>query len=436
LTTVTPTARSSSWKLNVALASVLLFDVIALPLAARAGSGALGETIWLHLGLFARHAQGNDSWAPMEAARAYATNGHEGERALYDEIFFRRRVKFVYPPTSLLFIDALGRRVLNAISWLATAGAALLAVTIFLLALKRDWPDAFPRDAASAIALGVMACALAITFYPVIKGYTLGQIQAWLNAVFAVLFLAWLYDASAVSGVALGVACLIKPNYALLLPWAAMRRQWRLLAFASGTIGGALIVSVIRFGRPSHVSYLKVLSFIAQRGEAYYPNQSFNGALNRLLFNGVNLTWSVDSYPPPNGLVVCGTIAAAAVLWVAALAVGLHERERGGVFDLAIVSLTVTMTAPLAWEHHYGVLLLVYAITTPRILMRRVLGGWTAPALAASYLLSANYLPFTNRFADTRFNLVQSYLLAGALTMLGLLHGTVLTRSRADVQPR
>ena len=32
-----------------------------------------------------------------------------------------------------------------------------------------------------------------------------------------------------------------------------------------------------------HIDYLRVLSYMAERGEAYFPNQSVNGLLNRLM---------------------------------------------------------------------------------------------------------------------------------------------------------
>ena len=43
----------------------------------------------------------------MEAARTYARE-HPGSD-LYEEIFFRRRVKFQYAPTALLYIGHLSR---------------------------------------------------------------------------------------------------------------------------------------------------------------------------------------------------------------------------------------------------------------------------------------------------------------------------------------
>jgi hypothetical protein len=42
--------------------------------------------------------------------------------------------------------------------------------------------------------------------------------------------------------------------------------------------------------------------------------------------------------------------------------------------------------------------------------------------LTVSYVLISNYIPVTNLLAATVFNVAQSYLLAGAITVLLLLH--------------
>jgi hypothetical protein len=364
----------------------------------------------------------------MEAARAYGTTARA---SLYSEIFFRRQVKFVYPPMSLLFLDGLTRPLLNTLSWVATLFTALLAVGIFRLSLARHWPEASPKGVVDGSALNVIGFGLALTFYPLLKAYTLGQIQTWLTAFFAGLLLAWMVGAVEIAGILLGLMCLIKPTYVLLLLWGMIRGQWRFLGSAIGTIGAGLAWSVWRFGVFDHLDYLRVLSFIAQRGEAYYPNQSFNGALNRLLFNGVNLTWSVHDYPPLNPVVVAGTALATIAFCSAAFIIPSRTRGQAHDLDLCVMTLTATVTAPLAWEHHYGILLLVYAVSLPQVLLKQPLGRWTVPALATSYVLSANYLPFTNRFANTGFNLVQSYLLVGALIMLGLLYVTLVENTES-----
>src|SRR6185503_10315806 len=98
------------------------------------------------------------------------------------------------------------------------------------------------------------------TFYPLIKAYSLGQIQAWLNPLFAAVMLAWTYGARGVAGTALGLMCLVKPTYALLFVWGAVRRELRFVASGAAVIAAGLVLSVWRYGLQEHFEYLRVLS--------------------------------------------------------------------------------------------------------------------------------------------------------------------------------
>jgi hypothetical protein len=178
-------------------------------------------------------------------------------------------------------------------------------------------------------------------------------------------------------------------------------------------IGAGLAVSLWRYGVHDHLEYLRVLSYIARRGEAFYANQSINGALNRALFNGSNLEWQGHEFPPPHPAVYIGTMAAfVALMWVS---LRPTEPGTGRAVDFSMAALAVTLTAPVAWEHHYGILLPIYAAVTPFVIVRRPFGRWTAVGMVLSFVVAANYFQFTNHFADTWLNPLQSYLLAAGL---------------------
>jgi hypothetical protein len=82
------------------------------------------------------------------------------------------------------------------------------------------------------------------------------------------------------------------------------------------------------------------------------------------------------------------------------------------------MALSITMASPIAWEHHYGIVLPIFAVMLARTLGNRARLCW----LIASYMLISNFIPATNLLAPTVVNIVQSYLLAGAVILLVLLY--------------
>jgi alpha-1,2-mannosyltransferase len=408
--------------LFVVIAGILvasLFMNFALHLATTSGV----DTVWVHDGRFLRGVQGADSWKSMEAARAYTREHRTG---LYQQVFFTDAVKFQYPPTALLVFHTMERPTLKRLSWLATLLTAGLVALILRRSARTVWQIESGQPGAG-LALDALVVVAALTFYPLIKAYSLGQIQAWINCLFAVVMLAWMAGARGVAGAALAMMCLIKPTYLPLFLWGAVRREWRFVVSGVVVMAAGLGLSLWRYGLNEHLDYLRVLSYIGRRGEAFYPNQSINGVLNRLLFNGSNLEWRYHEFPPMHPVVYAGTVAAFVALGTAAL--WRPNRGAGSALDLSIAALTVTLTAPIAWEHHYGILLPIYAAATPIIIASRPLGRWTAPAVAASYFVAANFFQFTNRFADTWLNPLQSSLLFSALLLWVLLYRTAHARS-------
>jgi hypothetical protein len=95
--------------------------------------------------------------------------------------------------------------------------------------------------------------------------------------------------------------------------------------------------------------------------------------------------------------------------------------------DLAMIGLACTVASPIAWEHHYGLLLPMFALLLPALRQKPVLGRATLPLLAVAYVLTSHTLRLTDRLADSPWSVLQSYILAGALIALWLLD---LVRSR------
>ena len=367
---------------------------------------------------------GEDSWRQIRNALDYLSSPHE--RTLYAEVFFAQRHKFQYPPTSLLLLEPLRGlpypkmvAVANFISWLAVFAGAFVLALILMKGTLRPPPEERPAAAGKALAL-ILALGFTLTFYPVVKSYEVGQIQTWLYLLFVTALWSWLEGKKTLSGVLVGLICLIKPQLGLFALWGLIRGERRFTVGIVGTAGTFGALSVALFGWANHVDYLRALAFMGKHGESYYTNQSVNGLVNRLLFNGTNLHGNPRAFAPYNGWVYAITLASTVLLIAAAL---FWRRRRGrpaGTEDFLIAALTFTMASPIAWEHHYSVLLPIFAAALPAVLAAGE--RWMVWALGAAFALSANIYPMFNSLANTRLNFLQSHLFFGGLILLYLLY--------------
>jgi hypothetical protein len=373
----------------------------------------------------------------MAYALQYAQSPHT--TPLYTEIFFNQRLKFQYPPSSLFAIagmlwlggpelvrtaecpDFALASVNDVLGWVFILMSAVSAAILLERGLRQTLPG--PSSTALIAARSVLVLGLALTFYPIVKAFTLGQIQIWLNGMLALSLLCWATNWKASSGVLVGLMCLVKPHYGLFVLWAVLRREWRftLACVAAGSFG--LVASIATFGWTDNVDYLQVFWFLSQHGEVYYPNQSFNGLLNRVMTlidteNYDSLGFDDNGFPPFNPWIYAGTVATSLAILSAALLRRGKEGDPDRMFDICTMALSVTMASPIAWEHHYGIIFPIFAV-----LLASVIGHRTRLLLlAVSYVVISNFFPIVNLLAPTVFNVAQSYLLFAALIVLALLH--------------
>jgi hypothetical protein len=417
---------------NVALLFVNRFDFRSAPLVAagivyRASPGQVFDSL------------GNpttDSWHPMRQAAEHI-RAHP-DIPVYSELFFRQHVKFQYPISSLLILapfEAAGLdsrtiyRMLAVLSQLSLAiflGACGLLVVNLLEKGSRDGESSMTGTRWSVVSATVI---MAASFYPVYRAYYLGQVQLWIDALLALGFWCYLSGYLRWTGVLLGLSALIKPQYGLFLVWAVLRRQWGAAAgFLAVFILGNL-VSVGIFGWENNVEYFSVLSYLSMHGESYFPNQSVNGLMNRLLQTGPSLVWQGNAFPAFHPVVYAATIATSTIMAACSLTLPLWWRAGGSLLDFSILLLTCTMASPIAWEHHYGVLvpiiILLFALLDRFRPAERVLLGLSFIAIAAEH-------SWTNHFADGWHSILQSYLFFGALCIMVLLY-RVARRTRDDL---
>jgi alpha-1,2-mannosyltransferase len=385
----------------------------------------LGATAPAYAARFALRHAADDSWKPMQLAleEFRATRS----QSIYQSVFFEQKIKFQYPPSSLLGLDLLqgiaGRRVdlrlLNNLSWVLVLALAAIVPAIYLRELREFNPDLWSRFTRVDLRLqGAILFLMTLTFYPVTRGFVLGQIQTWLTCLFAGAVLAWLSGREGVSGVLIGLIVSVKPQLGVLLLWGAVHRRRRFLIGSAVTVLALEAVSLWRYGLGNHLDYLRVLSYMATHGESFFANQSVNGFLARLLHVGNNLEWDARNFPPFHPVVYYGTLISS--LAMIGLALWWRWKRNGretALLKFCAAALLLTMASPIAWEHHYGVLAPIYAAVAGIIVKERP-HRIRILCLAASYVLCSNAFPFTNYAADTAWNFVQSYLFAGAALLL------------------
>jgi len=436
--TATGARGNASLALTLGLALFLIINAFALNNVLRLVSpDYYSETVLNHT-TDVLHAEGcDDSWGIMAYALRYAQSPHT--TPLYTEIFFNQRLKFQYPPSSLFAIAGMLRlagpdlvrtaecpdfapaSLNDVLGWLFILMSAVAAAIMLERGLRQTLSA--PSSGGLIAARAVIVIGFALTFYPIVKAFTLGQIQIWLNGLFALSLLCWATGWKASSGVLIGLMCLVKPHYGLFVLWAALRREWRftVACVVAGVAG--LVASIAAFGWTDNIDYLQVFWFLSQHGEVYYPNQSFNGLLNRLMtlvdpdrYN--SLGFDDNGFPPFNPWIYAGTVATSLALLSAALFRRGNEGDQDRVLDFCTMALCITMASPIAWEHHYGILFPIFAV-----LLASVIGSRTRLILlAVSYMVISNFFPVANLLANTVFNVAQSYLLFAALVVLALLH--------------
>jgi hypothetical protein len=357
-----------------------------------------------------------DSWLPMEQALRLL-HGPAHDR-LYEILFFQDHVRFQYPPTSLLWLEGLtalglgkaySLNALNSLVFLADAAAT--GVLAWLLP---------PRAGAARLALAVLAAGLCIAFYPLTRAHILGQIQLWIDLLFTGAVILWRLDRRLLAGVLIGLACSIKPQLGLLLLWAALWREWRFAAGVLAALAPVGALSLASYGLHNHLAYLQVLSFLSRHGESFFSNNSVNGILNWYLSGEDSLRWNAGGLPAFHPAVYAGTLAATLVFLALVVLPPLLAKDRkAGLGDLAVAAICTVAGSPVAWEHHYGLLLPLFVVALAQLLERPQLNRLRATLLFAAWALVAPFIPFIVLAADTPWAALQANAFFGALLLLG-----------------
>jgi len=367
-----------------------------------------------------------DSWGPMYQAIEHLRE--HPDIPIYTELFFNQKTKFQYPLSSLVLLDLFQQaadiaqvtlfKVLNMASWIFV----ILSGVASWFILRESHRKTNSGDNVNLASL-IPVLAITITFYPLAKSYTLGQIQTTITMLVSLSILAWQWKKPWLAGIFLGICCAIKPQWGVVILWGLLRKEWKFVITSSLTFGVLTLIAVGMYGFQNYLDYLPAVSFMGQRGESYFPNQSVNGLINRILFNGDNLKWHADGFPPYNPTVYGITVIAALI--ILGFALFWKRNKKADAFCLALLILSLTISSPIAWEHHHGILLPIFALIAPVCTSQKPSGKYTVAFLSTAFFLSSQRLNFTRIFANTYLNFLQSYLFFGAVIVLWLLYKAI-----------
>jgi alpha-1,2-mannosyltransferase len=359
--------------------------------------------------------QWTDSWLPMMKSLDYFQAHPTSpiyDAKLYDTLIYSLASEL---PLWLLrrvgISDAAMLRVLAFTSWLAVWGIAAVSLIMGRWLLRRRgaelrWP------AMLAVIFATLGC------YPLMKGYSLGNAQTFLSFGFTLLLLLWTTGRQRAGGIVAAMLTAVKPQFILLFLWFLVRRRWG-AAWAFLACGAVLLLaSVAVFGWHNNLDYIGVLAGLSHKAQSHYANQSMFGTINRMIFNGENLGYTPYVYTPYIPWVYRATVATSLLL-VALELLYPWRKLRGTTADIAAMGIVSVAASPMAWEHHYGIIIGIaaWAWFAHACWMKQrpwVLG--TAVFLSCNFLAAFNYL-----WNKPGWNVLQSYIYIGALLLMGWL---------------
>lgn len=372
--------------------------------------------------------QWTDSWLPMLKSLDYFRD-HPHEpiyfAKLYDTLIYPLPSLFPMVLVRAVGLGARELRILASASWLAAVGVLGFALAIGQLQLK--------RRGASLSAMSMLGVAvLWAGFYPLFKGYALGNASTFLSCAFAAVIFVWSRGTKrgeVAGGLLVAAMTMVKPQFVLLLLWFALRRKWSALTAALAFAGVLFAMSFAYFGVHNNLDYLTVLASLSHKAQSHYGNQSMFGTLNRMTFHGENLPYHPFVYSPNIPWIYRTTVLTSLLL----TALGLFfpwGKLKGSAGDLGAMAILSVAASPMAWEHHYGIVFAVLAWVWFTYGCWQERRPWL---LALSAFLLCNSLSPIHEFLSNKvgWNVLQSYLYFGALLLVFLLMRLAYTETSA-----
>jgi Glycosyltransferase family 87 len=371
---------------------------------------------------------GDDSWLPMTRALDFLHGSSVG--LVYDKLFFSDHIKFQYPPSGLLLLDLLRWLGLSTSAEYNLINAFVLIISALAFSIFTTQVVGRARCFGLRIPVGPIAFLIAVRYYPNNLAFQIGQMQILLGLFFLLACLALLHEKRIVAGCLIAAAATVKPQFLPLGLLALWRRDWRFAAGLGVVTAVAAMLSMALYGWDTHLDYLKVLSFLSLHGEYQHLNQSINGILVRFLYDGPSLDRDPSglipqsAFPPYIPAVYLATILSSLVMIALPFIIRPNKVDRWSeLLGFCTASVLFTMASPIAWVHHYNILLPVYVVAL-QVIRDRGQGAarWGALVLlGVSFCLTGFALIPSSAPTVPSLNLVQSHVFIGACLLVGVL---------------
>ena len=272
----------------------------------------------------------------------------------------------------LLWPLAVLPKVVGALAW--------FALKVVMAALALHWSLKLATGAHERLPPWAVAVTLALSFRMILSDLQHGNV----NILIAFLIVAGLWAFARGSdlgcGLLIALATTLKVTPALLVPYFAYKRQWRVVAWS--LVGLALFFLVVPGAlvgfetnwQMARAWFGAMIEPYVMRGvvETMQINQSVPGLLHRLLTDSVGIKFSDGVYARVNvasldratvGWVVRGATVAVLVLlaWLCRTPVTRDRRDWRLACEWGLVLLAMLFVSERSWKHHYVVMVLPVA---------------------------------------------------------------------------
>jgi hypothetical protein len=269
-----------------------------------------------------------------------------------------------------------------------------------------------------------------LSFYPLRWMLVCLQVQSLITVFLVASIWACYREKEILVGILVGLACCLKPHFALLAFFAIFRKRWNFLISMLLCSGAVVLASVLFFGFSPWRTYLTDIMPVISSGYAFYPNQSVNGIVHRWLGHPPVFEFMPFSKPVFIATWTATLFFAVLALWPRSpiLLKKKIPSMTGSpdcrmtlirALDLALAVLCITLMSPIAWEHHYAwtiVLFVMIVIATREVSSSNISMGMLSLAFV---LLGTYWLPVTT-ISSGLPSLINAVPFAAAIVLLGV----------------